>query len=506
MRLEDQARGLVRALAAALLLSACAEVGVEDEAFESGVGSSTSIDAASQTGDAALGADARSGQQSLPDAAADASRDASGVGFGGRDAAGSTGALDGARENPAFDAAADAGRRDAGPAVDAQTDAAPPEPQAVTLIWAQPAANATLTGTVELRLTGSAFQNVEIFQGSTMVARCTVSADRTSASASLDTTRFANGPLTLGARAWNSAPNTPFTSEADAGSRSFSVDNAGSSGGEPLVGAYCGNSVDGLRRFEQWLGRPVDGVLGYTGNANWEDYDGSVGWATGLWSAIDRRVFWSVPLIASGASLAQAGAGAYDDHYRKAAQTLAGYRPQEPQLYIRTGWEFNGNWFPWTAQGKAPDFIAAFRRFVTVFRSVSNRFVFEWNVNVGDVGMDPETAYPGDAYVDIIGMDFYWQPHLPTNPQQAWSQIVSQKWGLQWHQNFARTHGKPTSYSEWGIRSNDAAYYIEQAKIWFDTHPVLFHTYWDANNEYPGKLSEGQYPNAGAAYKAAFGP
>jgi Glycosyl hydrolase family 26 len=275
---------------------------------------------------------------------------------------------------------------------------------------------------------------------------------------------------------------------------------------KPLLGAYCGNSVEGLKQFEQWLGRPVDGVLGYTGNASWEDYDGSVGWAAGLWSAIDRRVFWSVPLIANGASLAQAGTGAYDEHYRKAAQTLAAYRPQDAQLYVRTGWEFNGNWFPWNAQGKASDFVAAFRRFVTVFRSVSNRFVFEWNVNVGDVGMDPETAYPGDDYVDIIGMDFYWQPSLPSNAQQAWAQIVDQKWGLAWHQNFAKAHNKPTSYSEWGIRSNEAAYYIQQAKLWFESHPVLFHTYWNADNEYPGKLSSGQYPNAGAAYRAAFGP
>lgn len=296
------------------------------------------------------------------------------------------------------------------------------------------------------------------------------------------------------------AGSLPDASRSDAG------ENQPPGSNHPLVGAYCGNSVDDLKQFEQWLGRPVDGVLGYTGNASWDDYDGSVGWASGLWSAIDRRVFWSVPLIASGATLSQAGMGAYDEHYRKAAQTLAGYRPQDAQLHIRTGWEFNGNWFPWSAQGKAADFVAAFRRFVTVFRSVSNRFLFEWNVNVGDVGMDPETAYPGDAYVDVIGMDFYWQPQLPSDPQQAWNQIVSEKWGLSWHQTFAKAHNKPTSYSEWGIRSNEAGPYIQQAKLWFETHPVLFHTYWNSNNAYPGKLSDGQYSNAGAAYRAAFGP
>ncbi|HEX6245759.1 MAG TPA: glycosyl hydrolase, partial [Polyangiales bacterium] len=275
----------------------------------------------------------------------------------------------------------------------------------------------------------------------------------------------------------------------------------------PLVGVYCGNSVDGVRQFETWLGRPVDGILGYTGNASWADYDGSVGWAAGVWAAIDRRVFWSVPLIVNGASLAQAGSGAYDEHYRKAAQTLASWRPHEPKLYVRTGWEFNGNWFPWNAQGaKAADFKAAFRRFVSVFRSVSDRFLFEWNVNIGDVGMDPESAYPGDDVVDIVGMDFYWQTHLPTNPQQAWSQIVNQKWGLKWHQDFAKAHGKRTAYSEWGVRYDNAGYYVEQAKLWFEQHQVVYQTYWNADNDYPGKLSSGQYPATGAAYRTAFGP
>jgi hypothetical protein len=505
-------------LVGALLLSSCAENNPEYEGLlDTGVAPSTRADASAtdagrRENDAQAALDPRvDASRPLDAAAADATSDAARLDASGpsqNDAERPGDAAEGPLADAALDAGSDASSvgNDAS-SVEAGSDAGTTEPQSVMLTWSQPAAGSTLKGTPELKLSGRALQNVEVFQSSSMLVRCTISSDRTSATCPLDTTKLANGSLTLTAHAWNSPHDMPFTSDADAGARTFNVDNSGgSTSNKPLVGAYCGNSVDGIKQFEQWLGRPVDGILGYTGNANWEDYDGSVGWAVGLWGAIDRTVFWSVPLIANGATLAQAGAGAYDDHYRKAAQTLANWRPQEPKLYIRTGWEFNGNWFPWSGQGKAADFAAAFRRFVTVFRSVSDRFVFEWNVNVGDVGMDPETAYPGDAYVDIIGMDFYWQPSLPTNPQQAWSQIVSQKWGLAWHQNFAKTHNKPTTYSEWGIRSNDAAYYIQQAKIWFETHDVLFHTYWNADNEYPGKLSEGQYPSSGAAYKTAFGP
>jgi hypothetical protein len=274
-----------------------------------------------------------------------------------------------------------------------------------------------------------------------------------------------------------------------------------------LVGVYCGNSTSDVTQFETWLGRPVDGILGYTGNASWQDYDGSVGWAVGLWGALDRRVLWSVPLIPTGASLAEAAAGNYDDHYKKAAQTLSTFRPQESVLYVRTGWEFNGDWFPWAAKGKAQDFAGAFRHFVAAFRSVSSRFRFEWNVNVGDVGMNPEDAYPGDDSVDIVGMDFYWNTQWdPKDPAAAWNSMVTRNWGLQWHQDFAKAHGKPTAYSEWGVMADGAAVYIQNADAWFTAHDVVYQTYWNSDNAFTGKLSSGQYPSTGAAYRAAFGP
>ncbi|HEY3282604.1 MAG TPA: glycosyl hydrolase [Armatimonadota bacterium] len=274
----------------------------------------------------------------------------------------------------------------------------------------------------------------------------------------------------------------------------------------PLLGVYCGNDPKEILQFEQWLGRKVDGVLGYTGGASWADFDGSVPWAAGLWSEIDRRVLWSVPLIPKGASLEEAAAGAYDDHYRKAAQALAGFRKQEKVLYLRTGWEFNGDWMPWTAHGKPKAFAGAFRRFVDCFRAASKRFVVEWNVNVGDVGMNPEDAYPGDDVVDIVGMDVYWQLQWdPKDPVKAWENARDRTYGLKWHQEFAKRHGKPTSYSEWGVSSDDAEPYLKLMQEWLDSHPVIYHTYWNSNADYPGQLSRGQYPKAAMAYKRLFG-
>jgi len=299
---------------------------------------------------------------------------------------------------------------------------------------------------------------------------------------------------------------------AEAGGDGNSGGTAGAAGGAPeppSLGVYCGNEPTEVTQFEDWLGRDADGVLGYTGGANWDDFDGSVGWAAGLWEPLNRRVFWSVPLIPEGASLASAAAGEYNDHYSAAAEKLAGFRPQDDKLFIRTGWEFNGDWFPWAAQSKEQDFIGAFREFVTAFRSVSDRFVFEWNVNIGSntsSEMNPEDACPGDAYVDFIGMDFYWNTTWdPTDPVAAWESMRDRPYGLTWHQEFALAHGKRTTYSEWGIMSDGAGPYIERAQQWFEQHDVVFHTYWNSNSAFQGKLSGGQYPTAGATFIQVFG-
>jgi hypothetical protein len=312
-----------------------------------------------------------------------------------------------------------------------------------------------------------------------------------------------NSPGSLGATSFNSsAPECP----------------TGLSTSDELVNLNCpayvglavypGNSAAKVNLFESWLGRAGDGILAYVGFANWADFN--AGWIVPLFAPVDRRIFWSVPLIVTGANLTDAASGAYDAYYRSIAQTIAAYRPDEPVIYLRTGWEFNGDWFPWTAtDGKAQAYIGAYQRFVTVFRSVSPRFRFEWNVNVGTQNpaqMNPESAYPGDAYVDMIGMDFYWDPAWdPADPVQAFTSMRTRDYGLQWHQNFAAAHNKPTTYSEWGIRTNNAGPYIDLVKKWFYDHHVIFHTYWDSNSAYPGELSSGQYPDSGEAFRKAFG-
>lgn len=277
-----------------------------------------------------------------------------------------------------------------------------------------------------------------------------------------------------------------------------------------------------LAQFEAWLGKPADGILSYSGMANWKDYEGSVRWTTGFWAKADRPVLFSIPLIPAKttgkerATLADAGKGLYNDHYRTVAETLAKFRPQDPVLYIRTGWEFNGGWFPWTVHhGRGDDFIAAFQQFVTTFRSVSPRFRFDWcpvwgNQVRGNNGKPAPLGdfYPGDEYVDVIGLDIYDETKYTkiADPKKRWQFYLRRGHGLKWHRDFAAKHGKPMAFSEWGVGGGgDDPYFVEQFYKWIMDNNVVYHSYWNSDASYRGKLSTNRYPEAGARYQEFFG-
>jgi hypothetical protein len=280
---------------------------------------------------------------------------------------------------------------------------------------------------------------------------------------------------------------------------------------KPAVGVYVGNKPPDVSAFEGWLGRPVDAVLAYTGDKSWADYDGSVPWAVALWSGLDRSAMWSVPLIPRGASLELAASGAYNAHYRRAARQLAAFRPQDRTVYVRTAWEWNGDWFPWSVKASTvATFIAAWRQFVDTFRSVSPRFRFDWCPALGRTPFRWEDAYPGDAYVDVIGIDVYDESRWTgiDEPEARFAHQRSRSYGLDWVAAFAASRRKPISVAEWGVGGNgsgDNPVFVQRMHQWIAGHPVIYHAYWNSNADYPGQLSKGQHPRAAAKYRELFG-
>jgi hypothetical protein len=277
-----------------------------------------------------------------------------------------------------------------------------------------------------------------------------------------------------------------------------------------ILGVYAGNDLNELRTFESWLGRDVDAVHATVGGANWWDFTESASFlANKLWNQADEPILWSVPLLVPNGSptLAQAATGQFNTQYADVAHSLLESRADDNgPIYIRAGWEFNLQAFPWQVNGNEGDFVGAYRQFVDSFRDVSDRFKFEWNLNVSWGPADPAKAYPGDNYVDVVGMDFYWSPYYQgSDPNKAWDLLVNAPYGMQWLENFASAHGKPTAYSEWGIQSDNAAPFIEKAHDWFASHNVVYQSYWNSSADGVGKLSDNHLPHAAEAYKAEFG-
>jgi len=91
------------------------------------------------------------------------------------------------------------------------------------------------------------------------------------------------------------------------------------------------------------------------------------------------------------------------------------------KIYLRIGWEQNGNWYGWQVRSEATRaaYIAAWRHVANLARSYAsaNGMVIEtmWSptASYANYGLSEESSYPGDAYVDIVAPTHYspiWNP------------------------------------------------------------------------------------------------
>jgi hypothetical protein len=106
-------------------------------------------------------------------------------------------------------------------------------------------------------------------------------------------------------------------------------------------------------------------------------------------------------------SLAQIAAGDFDQYLHEAAATA---RSWGSPLMVRFAHEMNGDWYPWSASGVSPEtYVAAWQHIVTIFRSDgASNVSWVWSPYVEVRGRYPmEPYFPGDAWVDYVGLDGY---------------------------------------------------------------------------------------------------
>lgn len=85
---------------------------------------------------------------------------------------------------------------------------------------------------------------------------------------------------------------------------------------------------------------------------------------------------------------------------------------------ISFGHEMNGHWYPWgTKDTTAATFVKAWRHIHDLFQEEgATNVVWVWSPNVVNPvpSVKLEPYWPGDAYVDWVGIVGYWRRPAPT--------------------------------------------------------------------------------------------
>jgi len=335
--------------------------------------------------------------------------------------------------------------------------------------------------------------------------------------------------------------------------------------GAPYVAAYrwgAANKNGGAganEAFATWLKQPAVWAEDFEPVEGWGNIEGG-GWQLGEWSgwkkgAAGRRLILSVPLLPGGwdrsgpqdgdkprqaVSLEAGARGDYNEHFQHLAENLVRYDLGDSVL--RLGWEFNGGWYTWRAGENPRAFGEYWAQIVRAMRAVKGAegLRFCWNPAIGWLQFPAEQAWPGDEFVDIVGLDVYDDSWLKdTYPwpkdataevtaarrQKVWDEVVwNGNHGLKFWRDFALEHKKPFALPEWGVDKRggndehgglDNPAFIEQmhAFIADPSNKVLFHCYFDVQASDGGhQLSPGRagtvatiFPQSAAKFQQLFG-
>jgi hypothetical protein len=209
----------------------------------------------------------------------------------------------------------------------------------------------------------------------------------------------------------------------------------------------------------------------------------------------------------------------------RAAEARAFSRP----LLLRLNHEMNGNWFPWSIRGRdnvvRPDngyaeYIGLWRRVVILFRGgtraqinarlgavglpeltasgesfpAAGNVAFVWNGSDGGSD-DPHLYYPGDDYVDWVGVDVYDKSGTTFGVQMARrAQSIYDRY------SGPRSSGhKPFAIPEWGLAGADDSGWVSDLFDWVESHPkVKTISYFNRNPD--GEQSLERHPLSAAVY------
>jgi hypothetical protein len=119
------------------------------------------------------------------------------------------------------------------------------------------------------------------------------------------------------------------------------------------------------------------------------------------------------PTPTPGYTLADIAGGSLDGYLRKYAQGVAAVKLP---LAIRLNHEMNGTWYPWSIEDSvnpngAADYVRMWRRVHDIFAAAgATNVIWVWSPNrITYSRSDFANFYPGDSYVDWIGLTGYYR-------------------------------------------------------------------------------------------------
>jgi hypothetical protein len=268
----------------------------------------------------------------------------------------------------------------------------------------------------------------------------------------------------------------------------------------------------GAEAFGAWRGRPLDVVDTWSARSIWSDIVTPT-WLYEMWSGSPYTMAFGVAMLpedVSGVSLQMGADGKYNAYWKEFGSVIASYGLGDS--IIRLGWEFNGNWYVW--QATQPEVWAeCWRQIVTSVRSTAPGLRWNWNVSRGvSAGLaEPTQAYPGDAYVDMIGVDSYDQ-WPPATTAAGWQSQLNGTQGLSYWLAFAQAHGKQFSVPEWGnvgpgpSTGGDDPQYVVDMAAFFAANALNIAFECNFQGASPGtNYGVGTtIPNSAAAYQTGF--
>ncbi len=289
---------------------------------------------------------------------------------------------------------------------------------------------------------------------------------------------------------------------------------------QTLLGVYYGNqgwAMDDVTNLESWQGKKNAIVNLYT---NWTESSESLLFTYQLPYVWDHG---NIPMITWEPYLApttpndietRIAQGNYDTYVErwggKLRQFLAGTdgvygTADDRRVYIRLAHEANGDWYPWSAQdgvNTPADYVAMWQR---VYQHLAAQGLDKahvqwiWSINNADAGaFKAEAYYPGDAYVDWVGLDGYnwgstyswsnWQ-----TPTQVFGYIRERVAALAPTKPIAITEVASTATTTNGVNTAAKDAWITQFGSYVKDNDIRMVTWFNEEKETNWQIFAGQY-------------